>query len=86
MKKIQITLRSANPEEYGDLTIECPLIPNHLIGKFVSRLAEEKKFYAHKSAPVSARIGTPGEKVVTTLYVPLDEQKYIWHEETNEGE
>ena len=56
MKK-KVILKSTHPEEYGDLVIECLVIPNDQIGAYLATIPEERKFYAHKSGYVKARVG-----------------------------
>lgn len=81
MKKV--VLKSANPEEYGDLVIECRVIANEEIGDYVKSIPEERKFSAYKSAPVEARVGTPGEEVKTVLVTEVNGKKYFLSEEDN---
>ncbi len=78
----KIILKSTHPEEYPDLEIECKVIPNAEIGAYVASIPEERKFTAYKSAPVEARRGVVGEKIVTTLKVMLAGKEYILKEET----
>ena len=84
MEYRKVTLKSAHPEEYGDLEIICKVIPNKEIGAYLATIPEEEKFVAAKVAPVSAREGKEGEKIVTTLTVVVDGREYIMHEEEND--
>jgi hypothetical protein len=79
----RVILKSTNPDEYPDKEIVCRVIPNDMIGEYLATIPEDKKFYAHKSGVVSARIGYPGEKVITTLKVRLEGKEYILSEEEN---
>lgn len=81
-KTKQITLKSANPAQYGDLTVECKVIPNDQIGAYLKNIPETNKCVAYKSGHVHARKGIPGEVIVTTLYVEIDGKYYILSEET----
>ncbi len=81
--KEKIVLKSTHPEEYPDLTVECKVIPNDKIGEYLDTISEDKKFYAHKAGLVSARIGVPGEKVITTLTTIVEGKEYILSEEEN---
>lgn len=83
MEKKKIILKSAHPEQYPDLEIECKVIPREKIGEYLETIPEERKFYAHKKGVVSARVGTPGEEIVTTLLVVVDGREYIFSEEKN---
>ena len=78
-----VTLRSVHPEEYPDKEIMCHVIPNDMIGEYLSKIPEERKFYAHKNGLVSARIGVPGEIITTTLTTIVDGKEYILTEEDN---
>lgn len=80
--KEKIILKSAKPEEYEDLVIECIVIPNDKIGEYISTIPEERKSIAYKSGHVHARRGNPGEIITTTLYVTINGKKYILTEET----
>ena len=79
----KVVLKSVNPEEYGDLVIECRVIPNDEIGDYVAAIPEERKFSAYKVAPVGARVGKPGEEVKTVLITEVDGKKYFLSEENN---
>ena len=79
--KEKIVLKSAHPEEYPDLVVECRVIPNDKIGEYLANIPEEKKFYAHKTAPVQARRGKVGEKIKTVLKTIVDGREYILSEE-----
>ena len=81
--KEKIILKSAHPEEYPDLEIECRFIPNKEIGKYLSNIPESEKFYAYKSGKVSARRGVEGEKIKTALKTVIDGKEYILAEEEN---
>ncbi len=81
--KEKIILKSAHPELYGDLEIECRVIENDKIGKYLESIPEEKKFTAYKSGSVEARQGVVGEKVKTVLKTVIDGKKYILNEEEN---
>ena len=80
--KEKIILKSANPEEYGDLELECRVIENDQIGEYLSTIPEERKSLSYKAGHVHARRGIPGEVITTTLYVTIDGKKYILTEET----
>lgn len=81
--KEKIILKSANPEQYGDIEIECRVIQNDEIGSYLESIPEERKFYAYKSAAVVAMPGVPGEKVSTVLKTVVDGKEYILSEEEN---
>ena len=78
----RVILKSAHPEEYGDLEIECRVIPNAEIGAYLATISEDKKHVASKKGKVSARRGTPGEVVHTVLKTIVDGREYILSEET----
>lgn len=82
--KEKIILKSANPQEYGDLVIECRVIENDQIGKYLESIPEERKFVAYKSGSVEARQGIPGEIIKTVLKTEVDGKEYILSEEENE--
>lgn len=82
--KERIILKSAHPEEYGDLVVECKRIENDKIGEYIESIPEERRFSAYKTAEVQARTGVVGEKINTTLYVKRDGKIYILSEESNE--
>lgn len=81
--KEKVILKSAHPEEYGDLVIECRVIPNVEIGEYLATIPEDRKFYAHKSGIVKARSGKAGEVIKTTLKTVIDGREYILGEEEN---
>ena len=80
--KEKIVLKSAHPEEYPDLVIECRVIPNDKIGEYLESIPESKKFYAYKSESVKARKGIVGEDIHTVLKTTIDGREYILGEET----
>ena len=65
--KEKIILKSANPEEYGDLVVECRVIENDKIGEYLETIPAERKFVGYKYAPVVVRDGIEGEVVETVL-------------------
>lgn len=79
--KEKIILKSANPELYGDLEIECRVIENDEIGEYLRSISEEKKFEAYKTGEVVARKGTPGQLIKTVLKTVIDGKEYILNEE-----
>ena len=79
--KEKIILKSTNPKEYGDLVIECRVIPNDQIGSYLAGISDDKKFVACKTGKVRAQVGMPGEKVMTTLKTVVDGKEYIISEE-----
>lgn len=79
--KEKVVLKSANPEEYGDLVIECRVIPNDKIGEYLESIPEERKFTAYKTGKVIARRGVVGESVKTVLKTVVDGKEYILSEE-----
>lgn len=79
--KEKIVLKSANPEEYGDLVIECRVIENAKIGEYLESIPEEEKIVAYKTGRVLARKGELGEKVFTVLKTVVDGKEYILSEE-----
>ncbi len=83
MEYRKVILKSAHPEEYGDLEITCKVIPNHEIGAYLETIPESEKCVASKVAPVAARQGSEGEKVVTTLTTIIDGKEYIISEQEN---
>lgn len=80
--KEKVILKSAHPEEYGDLVIECRVIPNEEIGAYLSTISDDKKQIAYKKGKVKARYGTPGEVVHTILTTIINGREYILGEET----
>ena len=80
--KEKIVLKSAHPEEYPDLVIECRVIPNDKIVEYLESIPNNKKFYAYKSASVKARKGNVGEEIHTTLKTTIDGREYILGEES----
>ena len=78
-----VVLKSTHPDEYENLEISCRVIPNDMIGEYLSRIPEDRKFYAYKSADVEARIGYVGEEVKTELKTVVDGREYILSEENN---
>ena len=81
--KEKVILKSVHPEEYPDLVIECKIIPNDKIGKYLATIPNEKKFYAYKSKPVKARYGKIGEEISSVLKTIVDGKEYILSEEKN---
>ncbi len=80
----KVTLKSAHPELYGDLIIECrELLSAEELTKYLASIPESEKFLAHKEAPVIARRGIPGEEIHTILKVIIDGKEYILSEETS---
>ena len=63
--KEKIILKSANPEQYGDLIIECIVIENDKIGDYLETIPESKKIVGYKTGMVIAQKGQVGEKIVT---------------------
>ena len=82
--KEKIILKSVNPEEYGDLVIECRVIENDQIGKYLESIPEERKLVAYKSGSVEARQGIPGEIIKTILKTEVNGKEYILSEEETE--
>lgn len=82
--KEKVVLRSAHPEEYPDLVIECIVIQNEDIGEYLESISEgAEKYLAYKSASVVAKMGTEGEEVDTVLKTVIDGKEYILGEEHN---
>lgn len=81
--KEKIVLRSAHPEEYGDLEIEVRVLSNEEISAYLASIPDDKKFWATKKAKVSARVGIPGEVIKTELITNIDGKEYILSEESN---
>ena len=82
--KEKVVLRSAHPEEYPDLEIECLVIPNEEIGAYLESIrGEAEEVLAYKSGSVMARMGEEGEKVDTVLTTVIDGKEYILGEESN---
>ena len=79
--KEKIILKSACPEQYEDLVIECRVIENDKIGECLETIPNERKFVAYKTGAVLARPGIVGEKVKTVLTTFVDGKKYILSEE-----
>ena len=79
--KEKIILKSANPEQYGDLIIECIVIENDKIGDYLETIPESKKIVGYKTGMVIAQKGQVGEKIVTTLKTIVDGKEYILSEE-----
>ena len=80
--KEKIILKSANPEEYEDLVVECRVIENDKIGEYLETIPAERKFVGYKYAPVVVRDGIEGEVVETVLKTTIDGKDYILSEET----
>lgn len=80
MKK-KIILTSANPEEYGDLVVECRVIESEEVGEYLKTIPAERKFVAYKNAPVVVRDGVEGEVIKTVLKTIVDGKEYILNEE-----
>ena len=80
--KEKAVLKSAHPDEYPDLVIECKVIPNDKIGKYLDSIPDDKKFYAFKSQSVKAGRGNPGEVIDTVLTTVVDGKEYILSEES----
>lgn len=80
--KEKVILKSANPEQYGDLVIECKVIANDKIGEYLESIPEERKITAYKTGKVVAREGVVGEEVITVLTTVVDGKEYILSEET----
>ena len=58
----KITLKSAHPEQYGDITIECrEILSAEEMVRFLESIPESEKFMASKVAPVRARRGKKGK-------------------------
>lgn len=81
--KEKIILKSAHPEEYGDLEVECKVIPNDQIGAYLTTIPEDRKIVGYKNTPVYARVGQEGEVVKTTLKTIVGGREYILSEEEN---
>ncbi len=81
--KEKIILKSTHQDEYPDLIVECRVIPNDKIGEYLATIPADKKFYAYKNGVVSARVGVPGEKIITTLKTVVGDKEYILSEEEN---
>ena len=77
----KIILKSVNPEQYGDLEIDCRVISNDQIGNYLANISDERKFVAYKTGAVLARKGIPGEIVKTILTTVVDGRTYILSEE-----
>lgn len=80
--KEKVVLKSARPEEYGDLVVECRVIPNEEIGTYLATIPEERKIVATKKKGVKARLGVPGETIHTVLTTVIDGKEYILSEES----
>lgn len=80
--KEKVILKSAHPEEYPDLVIECRVIANDKIGEYLESIPNERKFYAYKSASVKARKGNVGETINSLLRTTIDGREYILGEES----
>lgn len=78
--KEKVILKSAHPEEYPDLVVECRVIQNDEIGSYLDTIPEERKFYAHKTGEVLARQGKVGEEIKTSLKTIVDGREYILSE------
>lgn len=79
--KEKVILKSAHPEEYGDLEIVCRVISNDQIGAYLQTISDDKKHLAYKNGKVDARLGKVGEVVSTVLKVTIDGREYILSEE-----
>ena len=80
----EIQLKSAHPEEYPDITVNCKVIPNEEIKEYVDSIPEENKQVANKVAPVAAREGKEGEVISTFIKCHVDGKEYILGEEQTE--
>lgn len=81
--KEKIVLKSARPDEYPDLEVECRVIPEGGITEYLESLESTTVVQAFKTGVVQARVGEEGEKVVTTLKTVVDGRTYILSEEDN---
>ena len=81
MEKRKVVLKSAHPESYPDMEIECLFIPNGEINSYISSIPEEERSVGYKSAPVLARIGEVGEAVVSRIERTIDGKVYYFNEE-----
>lgn len=77
----KIILKSTNPEQYGDLIVECKVIENDKIGAYLDTIPEERKFIGYKTGMVLARQGKVDEQVKTVLKTIVDGKEYILFEE-----
>ena len=77
----KVVLKSAKPEEYPNLELNCKVIKNADIGSYLDEISDDKKFEASKNGLVEARLGTPGEVVKTVLLTEVDGKTYILNEE-----
>ena len=81
MKKEKIILKSANPNLYPDLEVECKVIENSEINDYLARIPNERKVVGYKTGEVLARTGIKGEEIHTTLKTVVDGKEYILSEE-----
>ena len=82
MEKRKVTIKSAHPELYPDMEIECLFIPNGEINDYLASIPEEERSVGYKSAPVLARVGEVGEVVVSRIERTIDGRVYYFNEET----
>ncbi len=80
---MKVILKSAHPEAYGDLEIECRELTREELTKYIEQTPETEKFVGTKTAPVAARKGTPGEEIVTKLTINYEGREYIMSEVKN---
>ena len=81
--KEKIVLKSVNPEEYGDIEVECRVLERADIPAYIDTIPETEKFMGVKVAPVAARLATPGEVIHTTLTTEIGGRLYMLSEESN---
>ena len=80
---MKVILKSAHPEQYGDLEIECRELTREELTKLIEATPESEKFIGTKTAPVEARKGVPGEEIVTKLTINYEGREYIMSETKN---
>ena len=80
---MKVILKSAHPEEYGDLEIECRELTREELTEYIANAPAEDKFVGTKTAAVEARKGVPGEEIVTKLTITYEGREYIMSEVKN---
>ena len=80
---MKVILKSAHPEQYGDLEIECRELTREELTTYIANTPESEKFVGTKTASVEARKGIPGEEIVTKLTIMYEGREYIMSEVKN---
>ena len=80
---MKVVLKSAHPEQYGDLEIECRELTREELTEYIANAPAQDKMVGTKTAVVEARKGVPGEEIVTKLTISYEGREYIMSEVKN---